>query len=287
MATGLDGVASELAFDAVHLVVDLTRTIRAVDAVPPRPGIDGLVGARGGSGLRAALERALPADVAAHTPLALLLDDVAGASLVGGFAWSRHRPDWADSARGRIGTATPAQPLRIMEGICAGFRPGSPNLKPDGSSVGGGHAVLPVPPLVDPSDPIGWHAMEPLAAVGLRRARRMDLWREGSVYRVDAHFRDTCSDPLLGRIAVHEYSLAAAVDAATLVLLELSALPRVLPYATCPAAAGNVGRMVGQPLGDLRASVLAALRGTDCCTHLNDCLRALADLPALVAAVSR
>jgi hypothetical protein len=36
-------------------------------------------------------------------------------------------------------------------------------------------------------------------------------------------------------------------------------------------------------LRGLRASVLATLRDTDCCTHLNDALRALAEVPVLAA----
>ena len=33
----------------------------------------------------------------------------------------------------------------------------------------------------------------------------------------------------------------------------------------------------------LRAEVLRRIRGTDCCTHLNDALRSLAEVPVLAA----
>jgi hypothetical protein len=36
-------------------------------------------------------------------------------------------------------------------------------------------------------------------------------------------------------------------------------------------------------LGDLRAHVAASFTGTSTCTHLNDALRALGDLEALIA----
>jgi hypothetical protein len=36
-------------------------------------------------------------------------------------------------------------------------------------------------------------------------------------------------------------------------------------------------------LPDLRGEVLRRLRGTDCCTHLNDALRSLAEVPVLAA----
>jgi hypothetical protein len=39
---------------------------------------------------------------------------------------------------------------------------------------------------------------------------------------------------------------------------------------------------VGTPLADLRHEVLDKLRRVDGCTHLNDVLRALAEVPVLV-----
>lgn len=283
LATFADGRYNELAYDAVKLDVDADRTIRSIEATPHREGVDKLVGARGGGGMRLALDQALPTDRSGHTPLALLLDDVAGASLVGGFAWSRHSGDWMRGSA-RSDGAPLRRAARTMVGICSGFRPGASSLSPDGTNIGDGHAVMQVPPLADPEDPVGWHRMDPLPSVGLRRARRMDLWRDGDRYLVDAHFRDACSDPQLYQVAVHEYSLSVAIDAGSLKVTSLEAIPRVLPYAECPAASNNVGRMEGQRLADLQSSVLAILRGVDCCTHLNDCLRALADIAALIPA---
>jgi len=39
--------------------------------------------------------------------------------------------------------------------------------------------------------------------------------------------------------------------------------------------------MVGTPLADMREEVLTRLPGVAGCTHLNDALRALAEVPAL------
>ncbi|MGE3834454.1 MAG: DUF2889 domain-containing protein [Acidimicrobiia bacterium] len=283
LRTAEDGSGTVLAHDSLAVGIGPDRTIEDIAAEPSRPGIAGLVGARGGGGLRSAIDAAVPDDRRDHTPLALILDDIAGASLVGGFAWSRHRPDWRGGAGPESpGDAAPRIQRRTMLGICAGFRPGSGALRPDGTPVGGGHNVAPVPPLTDPDDPDGWHPMEPLAPVGLRRARRMDVWREGGDFRIEAHFRDSCSDPDLVEVAVHEYLLDAAVDAATGTVTSLVARPMVLPYPECPAAAPNVDWLVGQPLVELRTKVLEVLRGPDCCTHLNDALRALADIDALL-----
>jgi hypothetical protein len=60
----------------------------------------------------------------------------------------------------------------------------------------------------------------------------------------------------------------------------------VLPYRECPTAAGNVSRLVGSQLPALREKVLQDLRGTLGCTHLNDALRALAEVPRLVQRVN-
>jgi hypothetical protein len=54
----------------------------------------------------------------------------------------------------------------------------------------------------------------------------------------------------------------------------------------CPSAASNLSRLLGTPLPDLREKVLAELRGTVGCTHLNDALRALAEVPALCRALA-
>lgn len=270
--------------------VSTDRTILEITAEPDRPLIGELVGAQGGTKLRSAIDAALPVDRRDHTPLALLLDDIAGASLVGGFAWSRHRTDWMKAfAKDGEPDGDGAERLRLrrrtMVGICAGFRPGSSTLQSDGTAVTGGHNVVAVPPLEDPEDREGWHRLPPFPEVAMRRARRMDVWREHDAYRVDAHFRDSCTDPALGVIAVHEYSVDVEVDPVSRRVSHVAATPRILPFNECPSAAANVARLVGQPLATLRLGVLELLRGVDCCTHLNDALRALADTAVLLGAV--
>lgn len=276
-----------LAHQSMTVRIDPLRTIAAIDAKPSRRGLAELIGARGGGGLRAAIDEAVADDRALHTPLALLLDDIAGASLVGGFAWSRHRDDWMGGYAAPSSGDAPVPPAqrRVMLGICSGFRPGSSALLDDGTSIAGGHAVQQVPPLTDPDDPLGWHPLEPLASVGLRRARRLDVWREGDQYAVQSHFRDSMRDPEFEEVAVHEYDIDATIDVTTQQITSLVATPLVLPYPECPGAAPHVGWLVGQPLADLRLRVLEILRGPDCCTHLNDALRALADLVVLLPLV--
>ena len=85
------------------------------------------------------------------------------------------------------------------------------------------------------------------------------------------------------RTAIHEYRVYAEIDEADGTLLALQALPLILPFRECPGASMKAARMVGQNVGEFRQSVLDTLVGTIGCTHLNDVLRALADVPALAA----
>jgi hypothetical protein len=55
----------------------------------------------------------------------------------------------------------------------------------------------------------------------------------------------------------------------------------VLPYRECPLAANELDRIIGLPLADFRMAIPSVLRGTLGCTHLNDVLRALSDVPTL------
>src|SRR5690606_26444452 len=95
--------------------------------------------------------------------------------------------------------------------------------------------------------------------VSMRRARRIDVWVE-DVIHIDATFQDSASLPTGGRAAIHEYKLQATADPKTLELLSVVADPRILPYRECPAAAGNVARLVGTPLRAMRSQVLTVLR---------------------------
>jgi hypothetical protein len=146
------------------------------------------------------------------------------------------------------------------------------------------HNCTLVPPLAHPDDPAGWHDVDDLQGVSMRRARRIDVWADDLI-RIDSHFQDSASTPDGGRrMAVHEYLLAATIDPAAGTLLSVEADPRTLPYRECPTAAGNVGRLLGASARDLRQVVLVELAKTAGCTHLNDALRALAEAPILAEA---
>lgn len=277
-----------LAEDEFRARLQWDRTIVEISCSPDRPAIQRLLGARGGGYLRKALDEVFPEERAGATPLHLLLDDVSGASLVAGWAWSRWMDEWQRGLATAAAAADTAQPRRVgrnMEGVCAGFRPGSSALNTDGTSSARQSSAA-VMDLRRPDDPEGWHAFtEQTGAVGMRRARRIDVWVDDLI-RIDSAFQDSATNSDGGRTAVHEYRLSATADPVTLKLLSVEADPRVLPYAECPAAALNAPRMVGTPLAELRETVLVDLRGTAGCTHLNDALRALAEVPMLVTRLS-
>jgi hypothetical protein len=252
------------------------RTIEDIAADPGSEGLQQLVGCRGGGYLRAALAEFLPHELDGGTPLYLLLDDLSGASLVAGFAWSQWSEKWM--------SADPERPRPDMEGICIGFAPGTSALveQRTGEMT---HRIQIVPPLIHPDDPHGWHDLGDLPDVSFRRARRIDVWRdpiEGTIM-IDSGFQDSAGHPEHDRIAVHEYALRATADPETLELTSVDPDPRILPFLTCPNAVATAQYVVGTPLTELRATVLDRLARTNGCTHLNDALRALAEVPVLLA----
>jgi hypothetical protein len=254
------------------------RVIESIRVTPTRDGIEGLVGARGGSQLRGAIDEVLPGERAAGTPLHLLLDDLAGCTLIAGFVWTRFMPELV-----RARTTDGEEHRRRMEGVCIGFSPGSSSLSVNRETLGDYTQV--VTSLVHPEEPEGWHDFPESPEMSMRRARRIDVWRErsgiGDVIRVDSSFQDSSGDPEFGRVAVHEYGLEAVIDAASGALTSVTADPRVLPFLECPGAVDNITRLVGLPVRELRSAVPELLGRTNGCTHLNDALRALAEVPIL------
>ena len=282
LRTPRTGTAEVLRVASLHAVTGPERQIQSIDARPSVANLERLVGCRAGANLRAAIAAELPGEVEDGTPVHLLLDDLAGSTLIAGFVYSR----WVDHIPGLRERLSGRASKRIMLDICAGFREGSSALLPDGTISGVPHNTAHPGPLADPSDPLGWHDLGDHPEIAMRRARRIDVWRESEQLHIDAMFRDSCWDPKGQEVVVHEYEIRAAADPTTERLLWVTARPRVLPYAECPAAAPNAGRMAGATLGSMRAEVLDRLRATDCCTHLNDGLRALAEVPVLAAALA-
>lgn len=153
-------------------------------------------------------------------------------------------------------------PGGLRHPTAAGRPRGLGALLPDGSAKWD-HQVRPVGPLPRPDDPDGWHPITEIDGIAMRRARRIDVHVQDGRIVVDSMFQDSSTTPDGGRVAVHEYRVGATGDRRTGELLTLDADPRVLPYAECPMASLNVGRMLGTPLRELRVAVLEQLPRTE------------------------
>ena len=268
-----------LTVDELFAEIDGERIIRAIHSIPERPGIGELVGVRGGGKLRRALNDALPGERRQGSPLYLLIDDLAGASLVS---------NWALFTAGyrRLDNVSDADMQQLIEqqsGVCIGFRPGSSALDPN-RPIGDRQNSALVAPLHHPHDAQGWHPLHYGGDLSFRRARRIDLWQDGDIF-IDTCFQDSAARPSGEREAVHEYSLTVRADPETLMIKSIEATPHILPFPECPNAIESVHKMIGQPLADMRNAVLETFPRVKGCTHLNDCMRSIAEVPVLVAAL--
>ena len=260
---------------ALNCTLSSDRTIESISTAPPCENIEALVGAQSGISFRLGLAQALGDDLKPGAPLYQLLEDIPACSLVAGWAWSGWVENWLSK---RYSSEDKAQRIARMENVCTGFQTGSSALA---DFHGNQQNTTPVPSLVHPDDPLGWHHLPKQTDVALRRARRIDIWQDDLI-RVDATFQDSAPTPEGGRKAVHEYALQVTACPEKLTLLSIQATPGTLPYRECPGATENVDQLLGAPLEELRTQVLTTLRRTKGCTHLNDALRALADVPLLL-----
>lgn len=280
-ADGEDRVRAEAVMEAG---VAADRTITAMAATPAPEGLERLVGERGGGHLRGVLRDLFPGLIADAHPLYLLLDDISGTSLVSNWAWSQWGESWLEKMGAAEGTATMEEMLAARSNICWGFQPGFSSHQME--SRDHHRDAADGKDLRNPADPAGWHDFPLHDGVSFRRARRIDVWREDGRIAVEASFQDSAPrSEGRGRAALHEYVLRLTADAASGVIESLDPEPRVLPFHECPGAIANAKGLIGTPIADVRASVLEKLRGPAGCTHLNDALRALAEVPQLLAAL--
>jgi Protein of unknown function (DUF2889) len=286
LVTDAEGVAAVVAVARLHVSMDGEGRIDAVEQDPVWPACDELLGTRVGFGFRSAVKNLL-VDLTG-SPLGLLVDDLSGAPAPSGYGAIRER-----TVLGLPDPPIPAGAAGVYQqaDVCAGWRTGGLPLR---SRMAGQSlpfsAEPPVAPSLQGADAVAWHAMDRLKMRQSRRIRRLDLWADGAVLRVDAMFRDVTVDPdpdLTVRV-VHEYALTAEIDPDSLTVLAAHADPRSLPFATdCPFAASSAELIVGHHVGDLRTAVRTISRGAHSCTHLNDLLRSLADVSVLAPLLPR
>jgi hypothetical protein len=250
LRTGANGEASVLGTARLDLSVEYlpNRTVTRITADPPHPGIGKLVGVPASAGFRQAVDQAMPGERVSRSVRFQLLDDLPTALLVSGYALQ------AGGAKIRR-----KGPMLQHPDMCAGWVSGGTMLS--GMSEEGRPPPHrgPVAPVLETGDDLlGWHQMDVLPVHGMRRRRRLDVWLEDGVGQVECFFRDSHVDVDGVETIVHEYT---------------------------PNAVASAGRLGGAPVEGLRRWVRDTFVGLTTCTHLNDTLRSLEDIGALLAAV--
>ena len=294
LRTDPDGTSVVINEVELSLRVDgSNRKVLSIDSSPPFPGLDQLIGCPVGPGFRSRVNEACPGEREAGTLLHLLLDDLPGAALVSGY--SAQRAGALDQPRRESGgdggsAAGLAKMMTSQEDLCAGWAHEATLMVTVRSS---GEIPVstgpPAPVLERDDDPLAWHPMPLLPPHAMRRRRRLDVvgpGAPGEPDRFDAHFRDSHMDQDGTEWVVHEYSASGAFDTVGGQVLDIGAVAHVLPWMECPGAVASAERLSGMQIAELRTRVRREFTGTSTCTHLNDTLRSLGDLEALVGQMS-
>ena len=246
---------------------------------PVRPAAARLVGLPAIVGWRSGLWRILRAEVESRTVLHQVLDDVPGAMIIGGYT-QRRAPAAADQPV--------PQPGRRVD-VCVGWSASSRAVRILAATGSPPPPVTPpAPSLTEGNEPHDWHTLATLPMWGISRRRRIDVHRgdgvdggDGSVV-VDAMFRDSFVDGEGVERVLHEYGVEVRLDPHGRTLTSITPDPRVLPHLECPVAVASAQLLIGGACARLRESVSSQLFGPSTCTHLNDLMRSLADVPALL-----
>ena len=278
LLTTIEGEARVLAADGYDAVISPDRRLLRIDH--PDARLAELQDVSTASGFRARAIAAVPDEAERSTLLNLLLDDLTGANLVAGYAMQRH-PSWTTRT-------IPVEHFDAVTDLCAGWARGATILDAvEADGMVPTPTTAPVALAPDADDPLGV-ARPAGAPTGLDAAGRA-----GSTWWPTATDSASTSTSVTAYVdregvegAVHEYSVWGRFDPSSHTIVELDAAAHVLPWVECPQALGSASRLVGATVDELRAVVRADFVGTSTCTHLNDTLRGLADLPALAATLT-
>jgi hypothetical protein len=292
LVTGASGTARVVDTAEVAATIDYAdaQRVTEITSSPEIPELQQLVGRSSSTGFRAAIDVAVAEHDVVGRPVYQLLDDLPVATLISGYAPQHAMAQsgtWADARTRKPMHTTAPEGLAMLQqaDLCAGWKAGGTIMQGFAENHPPVVTGPDAPSLDDGDDPLAWHEYPgPLPVHGMRRRRRIDVLpsSDGAALAVDAHFRDSYVDDE-GETVVHEYTVVATVDTVSQVVLAAEATPRVLPWFECPEAAASAGRLAGRPLGSLRAGVRAEFVGASTCTHLNDMLRALADVGVLAS----
>lgn len=200
-----------------------------------------------------------------------LLDDVVGTCLASGYARLYEGSAQADGGR------LPS----LMRLTCVGFS----TMDRRGEQFDVPAYFATKAPSVEfvTADPLVWHDEPPVSPGSFRRRRMLQVApMEDRRTAVTGYFRDTFVRPDGVEVVVHEYGLVAALSGDPLVLDTVEAVPGNLPLEHCPLAARSALALGGLPVSQIEPTVRRAMAGPTGCTHLNDELRSLRLVPALL-----
>ncbi|TQC45199.1 DUF2889 domain-containing protein [Rhodococcus sp. WS4] len=278
-AVGYDSVATgETAAVVGHATCRVrvdrwSRQVLDLTAMPETPALASLVGHSVARGFRRRVRPLVPESEGAAGILYQLLDDLPGATVVATYVPIRAGVEPPDN-----------DGLMVAPDLCAGWAEGGSMLqlvRETGRPVAIAGPAAPHAE-AEPHTPHG-HELPSLPPHGMRRIRRIDVRDSGtSAIEIEAHFRDSHSDQEGHETVLHEYRITAAADADGR-LTDITARPHVLPFPECPIAAASTVRLIGAEFRGLRERIRTDFTGPSTCTHLNDMVRALEDVPALAA----
>lgn len=277
LRTASDGTAEVVGEASMRAEIDYIngRPMTAISTLPERSHLTAVIGQKTSSGFRAAMDVADPGLAAESSLLYMLLDDVPVTTLVSGYAVGANvRPDAQLPIKGSLHHHT--------RNMCAGFIEGGTIMQGLDADHRAPIVTGPRAPSLDNDDPLAWHTLAELPPIGMRRQRRLDLKPGVDTIRADVLFRDSYMHPDGVEIVIHEYTVDVSIDARKRLVNSCVAIARVLPWIECPGAISSATRIDGLPLDHLRAYIRANFTGVSTCTHLNDTLRSLQDIPALL-----
>jgi hypothetical protein len=81
---------------------------------------------------------------------------------------------------------------------------------------------------------------------------------------------------------LHEWHVSVGVDGEGR-FVDIEAQPGRLPWAECPSASASAALLAGCTPDEVEPVVARAFEGIGTCTHLDDTLRSLAEVPDLLA----
>jgi hypothetical protein len=284
LVTGAGGRPSVTHRWRVDVPVDpLTGEVLGFDGADGDAGdagddLAGLVGASLRAGFGRRLASALPGEAQDRSLRYSLLEDLAGAFLVSGYA-----PLRAGLLGNLLGGDVEVAKGRaaLQADICVGWAGGGPVHR---ALAEHGHTAVPTgppAPAIERADPAGWHPLAPLDHETVRRRRLIDVRRDPAAggLVVHTHFRDSHAGED-HEMVMHEYTVDAVIRDDTIASIDVDA--RVLPWAACPGAVPSARRVAGVALDDLARAARTELVGPSTCTHLTSSTRSLADVRALV-----